>query len=320
VGHIGKYKAMKNLVKAMKLKYLLGSVALFLFVTGLTGCEDVIDLKTNTGPSQLVVDGWITNQPGAQSIRLTWSAAYFNNEAAKPVLGAEVTVTDDQGVVYVFKDLAGNGKYIWSGSGKDTLGAVGRTYTLKVTNEADTYTAINQIKRVPVIDSIVYQKEKLPFKPDKGPKEGYLASFYARDFVGEGDTYWVKSVVNGKAVTNNPTAISIAYDAAFSAGAPSDGLIFIQPIRQSITRDSLYSAGASVGAELHSITNEAFDFLRQISEQAANGGLFAVPIQNIKSNVVNANPSGPKPLGYFGASAVSRLETVIDPAKARPEE
>ena len=292
----------------------------FLIFISLTSCEDVIDLKTATGPTQLVVDGWITNQPGAQTIRLTWSAAYFDNSPAKPVLGAAVTVTDDKGKLYEFKDLAGNGQYIWGNTLNDTLGHIGRTYTLKVVNGANTYKAVNEIKRVPAIDSIVYQHETYPFTPDKGPKKGYIASFYARDFVGAGDTYWIKPVVNGKAVVNNAVWISIAYDASFSAGAPSDGLIFIQPIRQSITTDSLYSAGASVGAELHSITNEAFEFLKQVQTQAANGGLFAVPIQNVKSNVVNTNPAGEKPLGYFGASAVSRKETIIDPEKARPEE
>jgi hypothetical protein len=298
---------------------ILGSVALLAMLT-LMSCEDVIDLKTATGPTQLVVDGWLTNQPGPQTIRLTWSAPYFDNQAAKPVLGAEVTVTDNQGNIFTFKDLAQDGKYVWGGTVKDTLGRVGRSYTLNVKSQTDVYTAVNEIKRVPKIDSIVYQKETLPFKPEKGPKEGYVVSFYARDFVGAGDTYWIKPVLNGKAIVDKPSAISVAYDAAFSAGAPSDGLIFILPIRQSLTRDSLYSAGASVGAELHSITNEAFDYLRQINEQAANGGLFAVPIQNIKTNVLNTNPSGPKALGYFGASAVSRMETVIDPAKARPEE
>jgi hypothetical protein len=298
---------------------ILGSVALLAMLT-LMSCEDVIDLKTATGPTQLVVDGWLTNQPGPQTIRLTWSAPYFDNRAAKPVLGAEVTVTDNQGNIFTFKDLAQDGKYVWGGTVKDTLGRVGRSYTLNVKSQTDVYTAVNEIKRVPKIDSIVYQKETLPFKPEKGPKEGYVVSFYARDFVGAGDTYWIKPVLNGKAIVDKPSAISVAYDAAFSAGAPSDGLIFILPIRQSLTRDSLYSAGASVGAELHSITNEAFDYLRQINEQAANGGLFAVPIQNIKTNVLNTNPSGPKALGYFGASAVSRMETVIDPAKARPEE
>ena len=310
---------MKNIPAIFNIKSALYGLVVLLTFTGLTSCEDVIDLKADTAPSQLVVDGWITNEAGLQTIRLTWSGDYFDNGAAKPVLAAEVNVTDDKGNVFEFKDAANNGQYVW-GTATDTLGHVGRTYTLKIKNGVDTYTAFNEIKRVPKIDSIVYQNETLPFKPDKGPKKGYIASFYARDFVGSGDTYWIKPVIRGKAVVDKPTSISIAYDAAFSAGAPSDGLIFILPIRQSITTDSLYSAGASVGAELHSITNEAFDFLKQVSEQAANGGLFAVPIQNIKSNVVNTNAAGPKALGYFGASAVSRMETIIDPEKARPEE
>lgn len=311
---------MKHIKAILNFKSTVYGLLLMAGTVALTSCEDVIDLNSATGPPQLVVDGWITNQPGAQTIRLSWSAGYFDNNAAKAITGAEVTVTDDRGKLYVFKDSANTGKYVWGSSSKDTLGHIGRKYTLKVINGADVYTSVSEIKRVPLVDSVVYQKETLPFKPDKGPKEGFIASFYARDFAGAGDTYWIKPVISGKVQVGNPTTISIAYDAAFSAGAPSDGLIFILPLRQSITTDSLYSAGASVGVELHSITNEAFDFLKQVGEQAANGGLFAVPIQNIKSNVVNVNPAGPKPLGFFGTSAVSRMETVIDPAKARPED
>lgn len=286
----------------------------------LTSCEDVIDLDTVTGPTQLVVDGWITNQPGPQTIKLTWSASYFNNAAAEPVLGAVVTVTDDKGKVYEFEDVAGNGQYVWGKTNADTLGQIGRTYSLKITNESEIYTATTELRRVPTVDSVVYTKDKLPFKPDDGPQEGYVAEFYARDPVGLGDTYWIKPVINGKPVVEKAALISIAYDAAFSAGAPSDGLIFILPIRQSITTDSLYSAGASVGVELHSITNETFEYLKQISEQAQNGGLFATPIANIKSNIVNSDPKGKAALGFFGASAVSRKTTVIDPEKARPDE
>jgi hypothetical protein len=286
----------------------------------LASCEDVIDLDTVTGPTQLVVDGWITDQPGPQTIKLTWSAGYFNNTTPQPVLGATVTVTDDKGKIYEFEDLVGNGQYSWGKTNADTLGQTGRRYALKITHESEVYTANTEIKRVPAVDSVVYTKEKLPFKPDKGPKEGYIAEFYARDPAGAGDTYWIKPVINGKAVVEKATAISIAYDAAFSAGAPSDGLIFILPIRQSITTDSLYSAGASVGVELHSITNETFEYLKQIQEQAQNGGLFATPISNIKSNVINSDPKGKAALGFFGASAISRKTTVIDPEKARPDD
>ena len=311
---------MNNIIDIFKYKKLGFLPLLLAMFVVLTSCEDVIDLETEAGPEQLVVDGWITNEAGPQTIKLNWSASYFNNGPAKPVLGAEVTVTDDKGKIYKFEDVAGNGQYIWGKTNADTLGHVGRTYTLKIQNQADVYTAKSELKRVPAVDSIVYRNEKLPFDPDKGPREGYVAQFYARDFVGEGDNYWIKPLINGKPVVEKAVNISLAYDAAFSAGAPSDGLIFILPIRESITTDSLYSAGASVGVELHSITNETFEYLKQIREQAANGGLFAVPISNIKSNVINADPKGIKALGHFGTSAVSRKETVIDPEKARPDE
>ena len=109
------------------LKYLLFSV---LSVFSLSSCEDVIDLETETGPAQLVVDGWITNEAGPQVIRLSWSSAYFDNSAPKPVLGAEVIVTDDLGKKYAFTDSTNQGQYTWEGASKDTLGRIGRTYKL----------------------------------------------------------------------------------------------------------------------------------------------------------------------------------------------
>lgn len=302
------------------LKYLKFPALFAVAIATLTSCEDVINLDTADGPVQLVVDGWLTNQPGEQAIKLSWSQAYFDNNTPKPVVGAEVTVTDDKGKVYKFEDADGDGKYTWGKTIADTLGHVGRTYSLKVVNGADTFVAKSELKRVPAVDSVVYRHEKWPFEPDEGPREGFVASFYARDPEGEGDTYWIKPVIRGKVVVDNADNISIAYDAAFGAGAPSDGLIFILPLRESITTDSLYSAGDQVGVELHSISHEAFEFLKQVSEQAENGGLFATPIANVRSNVVNTNPSGPKALGFFSASAVSRKETVIDPEKARPDD
>ncbi|MEO6281831.1 MAG: DUF4249 domain-containing protein [Dyadobacter sp.] len=308
---------MKNLIN---LKYLKFPALFALAALALTSCEDVIDLETANGTPQLVVDGWLNNQAGQQSITLSWSGAYFDNSAPKPVTGATVTVTDDQGKVYNFEDADGDGKYVWGKTSADTLGHVGRTYSLKIKSGTDTFTSKSELKRVPTVDSVVYRHEKFPFEPDKGPREGYVAQFYARDIEGVGDTYWIKPVIRGKAVVDKGENISIAYDAAFGAGAPTDGLIFILPLRESITTDSLYSAGAEVGVELHSITYEAFEFLKQVSEQAANGGLFATPIANVRSNVINADPNGPKALGFFSTSAVSRKETVIDPEKARPDD
>jgi hypothetical protein len=287
-------------------------------VVSLTGCEDVIDLKTETGPAQLVVDGWITDQAGPQTIRLTLSAAYFNNGPATTAVGAQVLVTDNEGTEYPFSYNPEKKAYQWTPP-QDTvvLGHIGRTYTLTIQYEGETYVATNQINRVPPIDSLVYEEEKFPIKPDKGPQEGYIAQFYARDFLGLGDTYWIKPLKGGKLNGTEASAISLAFDGAFSPGSPSDGLIFIQPLRQSITVNGLFSAGDTAGVELHSITPETYYFLLQVRQESANGGIFAVPPANIPTNIRNTN--GKQALGFFGASAVSRAETVIDPRKAKPK-
>jgi len=286
----------------------------------MTSCEDVIDLKTETGPSQLVVDGWITNQPGPQTIRLAQSAAYFNNQAASSVLQALVTVTDDEGNIFEFKDQENKGVYQWMPQEEaTTLGRIGRTYALRIVHDGETYAATNSIKRVPVIDSLIYRDEKFPFTPPEGPREGYIGEFFSKDFVGMGDTYWIKPLKGGRLYGTKPNQISIAFDGAFNPGASTDGLDFILPLRQSISINQLFSVGDAIGVEMHSITLETYYFLLQVRQESSNGGIFAVPPANIPTNIRNLNPGGKQALGYFGASAVSRLETIIDPAKARPK-
>ncbi|GHB53828.1 DUF4249 domain-containing protein [Persicitalea jodogahamensis] len=305
-------------MKKSTLHILLG---LLTAAYSLTSCEDAINIKTETGPTELVVDGWITNKPGPQTVRLTLSAAYFDNSPARPALGAEVTVIDDKGTVYAFTDANGKGIYTWAPK-SDTvaLGRVGGKYALQIRYDGEEYAATNEIKRVPKIDSLAYEEESFPINPPEGPKDGYLAQFYARDFVGLNDTYWIRPLKGGKPYGTDPGNISLVYDASFSPGSPSDGLVFIQPLRQSINVNQLFSAGDTVGVELHSITLESYYFLFQVRQETTNGGIFAVPPANIPTNISNKNANGKKALGFFGASAVSRAETVIDPKKARPKE
>ena len=295
-------------------------LALTLTSVGLSSCEDVIDLKTETGPTRLVVDGWITDQPGPQTIRLTLSAGYFDNKPAAIATGAEVVVTDDKGTLFPFRYMPEKKVYQWTPPRDSVkLGRVGGSYTLKISYEGEEYVASNEIKRVPPIDSLSYKQEKLPIKPPEGPQEGYIAEFYARDFIGLGDTYWIKPLKGGKLNGTDASAISLAFDGAFSAGSPSDGLIFIQPLRQSITVNRLFSAGDTVGVELHSLTLETYYFLLQVRQESANGGIFAVPPANIPTNIYTVRPNGKRALGFFGASAVSRAETVINPREAKPK-
>ncbi|GAA4443968.1 hypothetical protein GCM10023091_33450 [Ravibacter arvi] len=298
----------------LKVNWLKSGLVLAI-VPFLWGCEDVIDLETQTGPPLLVVDGWIYNQPGPQEIRLSKTGAYFDNAPATPALNARVWVQDNRGAIYEFKDVSSNGRYVWEVA-DSTMGAIGRQYTLHIEHEGEKYTAQNEIKRVPRVDSLIFTHESWPTKPEKGPKDGFIAEFYARDLEGAGDTYWIKPLRDGKPYKSNPVNISIAYDAAGSKESATDGLIFILPIRQSLTIGELFNDKDSVGVELLSINESAFRFLEQVRTEASNGGLFAVPFANIPGNI--KSESGTKALGFFGASAVSRLEGRVDANTARP--
>ncbi|MBO9639145.1 MAG: DUF4249 domain-containing protein [Siphonobacter aquaeclarae] len=293
---------------------------LFLFaVAGLTSCQEVINLKTETGPIRLVVDGWITDQPGAQRVRLTLSQNYFNNTAAKPATGATVSVTDDLGKVYPFVDEKGDGNYYWRPAGSEKIGRLGGKYTLKVGYANESYEALTEIKRVPPLDSITYYYDKPTIAPDKGPKEGYVAEFFGRDLTGAGDCYWVKTFKNSVRYDNSGLDITTAYDAGFSAGAATDGLIFIRPIRQSINVNKLFSEKDTIRVELYSINQAAFYFLNAIKAEAGNQGLFATAPANVQTNLNNVRADGPRALGWFGASAISKFTTVVRKEEARPK-
>lgn len=231
----------------------------------LSSCEDVIQVTLDEGLSQLTVDGWITDQAGVQSIRLTKTKSYFDNSAANPAKNATVKVTDSDGMVYDFIDSKGDGNYIWTPKNNEKIGKVGKTYTLSINFEGESYQAVSKIGRVPAIDSIGYEyQEKTTFFA----KEGYRADFYTTDFKGIGDCYRIKSYRNG--VYNNKIRdISIAYDAGTSEGANTDGILFILPLRRSINRpDSLYQVGETIKVELLSITEDAFYFFSEADRKS----------------------------------------------------
>lgn len=292
-------------------------VALGLITTTIWSCEDVIDLEIKDGETQLVVDAWLTDKDETQSIKLSLSQGYFDNSPVRQALGAEVTVFEEDSTAHSFIDVDNNGVYVLQG---DNFLQQGENYGLLVAYEGNQFVSLSQKRRVPTIDSLVFEKFTFPIAPpDGGPESGFFAQFYAKDFDGEGDTYWIRYKKNDT-LNNNPGDLNIAYDASFSPGAGSDGLTFILPIRQSIN-DGLYQHGDKVDVELWSITNEAYLYLFQIRQESSNGGIFAVPPANIPTNIINLdNNSEVKALGFFGISAVSSFTAVADSTTAKPEQ
>ena len=289
---------------------------LLLFVASclaLYGCQTVIDAKLDTGPTQLTVDGTITDQPGAQTIRLTQTAPYFNNSLAPAATGATVSVSDKAGRTFAFTDPDKDGYYVWQPKTSDTLGRVGQTYSLNITYQGETYRASSTMNRVPAVDSLIFRKKKLN---PLSTTEGYQAEFYARDLPGATDYYQVKYSRNG-VLQNKARDIITLKDASFSGSANTDGFVFIRPFRQSINPDSLYALNDVVQVQILSITPEAYEFWQQFAQQITNGGLFATPPANVPTNIISTNPSGRAATGFFTASAIRQRTAKVVPENVR---
>jgi Domain of unknown function (DUF4249) len=291
-------------------------IILFLSMTFLA-CEEVVDIDVKDGVSQLVVDAWLTDELKEQSIKLTLSQSYFDNSNPKPALGATVIVYNQDSTAHVFSDKNNTGVYTYQPKNKEYL-KLDQTTALYIKYNSEEYYSLSKLSRVPKIDSLAYEVFSLPIAPKDAPKDGFLAEFYAKDFPGEGDTYLVRSYRNDS-LKFKPTQISLVYDAGFSPGSKTDGLLFILPIRQSIN-DGLYLDKDKVKVELFSIPKEAYYYLLQIRQESANGGIFATPLNNIPTNIVNLNSkSEKKALGAFFVSKVSVFETRVDKKLAKPK-
>lgn len=86
----------------------------------------------------------------------------------------------------------------------------------------------------------------------------------------EGDTYLIRSYKNDS-LRFKPENITLAYDAGFSAGSKTDGLMFILPIRQSIN-PVLFQDKDKLKVELLSIPIEAYYYILQLRQESQNGG------------------------------------------------
>jgi Domain of unknown function (DUF4249) len=302
-------------------KQILSFIPFLILSLTLMSCEDVIQLDVPKTDPYLVVDGSITNVAGEQVIKLSKSQDLLSLSTVDGVKNATVKVTDDLGKIYEFKDLKNVGKYVWTPSKPtDIMGVIGRTYTLEITAEGESYKAVSKLNRVPKIDSIVYKfddaniRQQGTGKPDKG----YDANFYATDLKGVGDCYRVK-IYKNDTLKNSADNIVIAYDAIGNKSPIGDGLAFIRPLRR-LANTELYRENDRVKVELLSITEAHFDFWTQLRQELNNAGLFARPAARIPSNINNVNANSTKQAsGWFGTSAVSTMEVKIDKTKAVKE-
>ena len=294
---------------------LLGKFLLLVSV-GLTACTDPVDVDLGESIPQLTVDAWITDEVKPDTIKLTTTQQYFATSFNPGVTGATVSVTDlNTNEVFTYTD-AGSGNYVYNPT--QPISKLGHSYRLDITSAGESYEAFTTVNRTVPIDSVTFTFEE----EELGQNEGYYAEFYAQDSSGvDPDFYWIRAYKWDESEQrgfwlNKPGELTVSADGTFSPNARQDNLDlfqFIFPLRRAINPlpdedddSSPYDDGDSVYVELHSTDEASYYFFVELSEQINNGGLFATPLANVPTNLVNKDAnSTEKAVGWFGMSLVS---------------
>lgn len=262
-------------------------------------CEDVIDVSLDQGETLLVVEGMITNENVAQKIKLSTTAPYFENKKIPAVSGALVVINEYDGTNTLLKsdtlteNPANPGEYLCN---KITAGVIGNTYELNVSAMGEKYTARSTMQRIPVIDSLVFRYETYNI-PEL---TGWRAFYYGPELPGIGDNYLFRIFRNGKEY-NKPSEIYFA----------SDELVDGNYIGNVDLTPEAYDLGDTIKVEMFTMNKDQYYFFGELSRQVNNGGIFASPPANVRTNIKNVEASRKKAVGYFSANAKNSITRIV---------
>ncbi|MEM6841377.1 MAG: DUF4249 domain-containing protein [Bacteroidota bacterium] len=279
---------MKKLV--IKLYSFLGLLTLILF----SACEDVIIVDAPEGAARLVVEGWVYDNQDVQTILLTNSSPYFDNQTPPLETNAQVSVTTQTGEVFAYSETS-PGEYQ-----ADFRGSVGERYTLTIeTSDGQRYQSTSQLlSPVAPLDSVYAVFRESPEVED----EGFYPAWDFTDPEGSDNFYRWKFYIND-------TLQSLAEDILVFSDEFIDG---DEIVGAEFFLEQPMEEGDKLTVEQLSINEEAQDFLTQIQQLINNvGGLFDTPPDPIRGNITNTTDEENYALGFFGASSVAGESVVV---------
>lgn len=284
--------------RIMKTRYIIlsGLIA----AMSLSACEDVIDVKLDNGETLLVVDGYVNDDTTRNyTVTLSTTAPYFDGKATPRVSGAFVEITEwnslgqQTAVDTLQEQVPGSGNYI---SAK-LKGRTGNTYQLIVRALGQEYRAETEIRRIPEIDSLTFEYREKSIMSDAG----YIGKYSGPELVGVGDYYRLVVYRNGE-MLNKPFDLSYVSDEMVDGKYIGNLEINFEPFQK----------GDVIRAEMRTITRDQFYFFAELGAQVVNGGLFANPPANVRTNLKNTSPGGKPAVGYFGGYGMRAITRVAE--------
>ncbi len=277
------------------------SVLILSFLT--VSCVERINIKLDSGYERLVVDGAVTTDTMAQTVKLSKSTSYYYDQPPPPVTGANVRISDGDSVY----DLTEESPGIYR-TGPSVYGIPGKVYTLDITLAASVggfndYTATSTLFPVTHLDSI-----GLLFHPDWTDAGIWEVKCFAKDPPSK-DYYRFMVSKNRKMLTDTLYEWFVTDDRLFNGnyiyGAP------IGYIQQNKVDEKL-KAGDTITVEMNSIGKDYESFILEAqSEVRGSFPLFSGPPANVKGNLSNGA------IGFFAVYSITRASTVVTVTPAK---
>lgn len=263
-------------------KYLFPAVLSTMLI--LSSCEKVIDIDLNSEDPYIVIEAEVTNDNTApQTVRITKSLNFSDNNAFPAVSGAAITLSDDAGNTVSLTETS-PGVYQTNA----LPGIPGRTYTLNIVAEGNTYYSVCKMPTAVALDTLFAQEQTGPGQG--GNSKSILPVFI--DPAALGDKYRFRLSQNG----TFSSSILLMDDDVFNGSTN---------VRTLNAQDLTIESGDSVMVELLSISEVVHFYYFSLSQNGSGPNASASPA-NPTSNIEGAA------LGYFSAHCISR-KTILVP-------
>lgn len=282
-----------NFIRMKKIIYIL-SAYIFLF----SACTEPYDTTLESSYVRLVVQASINDELKPHQVKLTKSADYFSNTPAIKVKGADITISDGENIFNLHE--VSDGIYE-----TDTIAGVpGRTYTLTIISEGNTYTATCYMNFCPSIDSIRFGYYDLSAYDIVDSSASVLLNALEPETP---DNYYMWNVYkNGVLETDTINEVFFSDDQFINGNYIYDAEVgWLDQV----------DIGDTVTLEMLSITKEYYDYIYQIlSVTDWNMGPLGGPPANPNGNIVETNDNNNNnddPLGFFLAYSIYRITDTV---------
>jgi hypothetical protein len=308
--------------------------ALWALIALMAACVTPYEADFKQQPDNVVVQGFISNQPGPYTIQLVRPANYSFAGYSIGIQGAKVYITDNTGLREDLVETLANGQY----KTQKLQGVTGRTYQLHFEVNGKTYESKPELLREAGTIDRIYHEPFQSISPITNEKQlgGWHVYIDTKD-PGERGNYYRWNSVHYKRLVGcgsikdrngnplyrlfcctdcwdivrclGPDCIKVANDALNNGQEIARQEVATVPVE---CRDKYY-----LEVEQQALSREGYLYWKTIKQLLENtGGVFDVAPSAVPGNMNCLTDPDEQVLGYFGAVGITRVGYVVDRSTA----